>query len=437
VALKTLHPELAASLGSDRFLREIKLAARLQHPHILSVHDSGEAAGLLWFTMPYVEGESLRDRLQREHQLPLDDAVRISHEAARALDYAHRHGVVHRDVKPENILLTKDGDTLVADFGIGRALGAPGPEERLTETGIVVGTPAYMSPEQAAGERELDGRTDVYSLAVVLYEMLAGEPPFTGATAQAITARRLTETPRPLRPVRESVPQELEQLVMRALARAPADRPATAAAFAEALDAVRRSGGVAATAPARLPRKWLAGLLGGVIAAALLGTLLRSRVGARPELDASLLAVAPFDVVDPQLQLWREGLVDLLSRNLDGAGPLRTVSPTVVVRRWHGRADPESAGDLGRRTGAGLAVYGSLLSAGRDSVRMRATLFDVAHGRAVEEWDLRDASDRVDRLTDSLTIRVLQGLGRTRPIGSVRLTSFGSTSLRGQGFPSG
>ena len=439
VALKTLHPELAQSLGADRFLQEIKLAARLQHPHILSVHDSGEAAGLLWFTMPYVEGESLRDRLRREHQLPLDDALRITHEAARALDYAHRHGVVHRDVKPENILLTKDGDTLVADFGIGRAIGAARPEERLTETGIVVGTPAYMSPEQAAGERELDGRTDVYSLAVVLYEMLSGEPPFTGATAQAITARRLTETPRPLRPVRESVPPELEQVVMRALARAPADRPATAAAFAGALDAVRHSSGMAPTAAAspaaavrrrtRVPKKWLAGLLGGAIAAVLLATLLRSRAGARSELDPSLLAVAPFDVLDPQLQLWREGLVDLLSRNLDGAGPLRTVSPTVVVRHWHGRADPESAGDLGRSTGAGLAVYGSLLSAGRDSVRMRATLFDVARGSALEEWDLGDAADRVDRLTDSLTVRVLQELGRTRPIGSVRRVGFGSTSL--------
>jgi tetratricopeptide (TPR) repeat protein len=161
----------------------------------------------------------------------------------------------------------------------------------------------------------------------------------------------------------------------------------------------------------------------------LLGSLLRSRANARPELDASLLAVAPFDVLDPQLQLWREGLVDLLSRNLDGAGPLRTVSPTVVVRRWHGRADPASAGDLGRGTGAGLAVYGSLLSAGRDSVRMRATLFDVARGRAVEEWELRDEADRVDRLTDTLTLRVLQGLGRTRPIGGVRLASFGSPSL--------
>src|SRR5688572_25719976 len=150
VALKVLHPELAATLGPDRFLREIQTVARLQHPHILSVHDSGEAAGLLWFTMPYIEGESLRDRLKREHQLPLDVAVRVAQEAARALSYAHRHDVIHRDIKPENILLTSDGDTLVADFGIGRAVGGGAPEERLTETGVVVGTPAYMSPEQAA-----------------------------------------------------------------------------------------------------------------------------------------------------------------------------------------------------------------------------------------------------------------------------------------------
>ncbi|HEY8195868.1 MAG TPA: protein kinase, partial [Gemmatimonadales bacterium] len=329
--------------------------------------------------------------------------------------------------------------TLVADFGIGRAVGAPGQDERLTETGTVVGTAAYMSPEQAAGEREVDGRSDVYSLGVVLYEMLAGEPPFTGPTAQAIIARRFAESPRPIRTVRDTVPPELERLAMRALARAPADRPATAAAFAEALDAARRRGGAAETVPsrpiavapgpARMPKKWLAGLIGGVIVTVLLGSLIRSRAGVPSELNASLLAVAPFDVLEPKLQLWSEGLVDLLSRNLDGAGPLRTVSPTVVVRRWHGRADPESAGDLGRVTGAGLAVYGSLLSAGRDTVRIRVTLFDVARGKAMEEWDLRDAADRVDRLTDSVTVRVLQELGRTRPIGSVRLVGFGSTSL--------
>jgi eukaryotic-like serine/threonine-protein kinase len=189
VALKVLHPELAATLGPERFLREIKLCARLQHPHILTVHDSGESAGQLWFSMPFIEGESLRDRLRRQKQLALEDALRIAREAADALDYAHRHGVIHRDVKPENILLT-EGHALVADFGIGRALssGAAGhrgglAEEKLTETGLVVGTPAYMSPEQAAGERELSGATDIYSLGVVLYEMLAGEPPFTGPTS--------------------------------------------------------------------------------------------------------------------------------------------------------------------------------------------------------------------------------------------------------------
>src|SRR6266545_6674644 len=157
IALKVLHPELGATLGPDRFLREIRTAAQLQHPHILTVHDSGEATGLLWFTMPYVAGESLRERLRREQQLPVEDALRIATETARALDYAHRHGVVHRDIKPENILLTKDGDTLVADFGIARALA--GADDRLTETGLAVGTPAYMSPEQAAGDKALDART--------------------------------------------------------------------------------------------------------------------------------------------------------------------------------------------------------------------------------------------------------------------------------------
>ena len=437
VALKVLHPQLAATLGSERFLREIRTVARLQHPHILSVHDSGEAAGLLWFTMPYVEGESLRDRLAREHQLPVDSALRIAHETARALDYAHRHGVVHRDIKPENILLTNDGDTLVTDFGIGRAIGAPTADQRLTETGVVIGTAAYMSPEQAAGERDIDGRSDVYSLGVVLYEMLAGEAPFTGPTAQAIIARRFTETPRPIRPIRSTVPQEVEEVVMRSLARLPADRPATAAVFAETLDSVRRPTAVAATQPTRpaaFParsqsrRKWV-GAAGGVVVVVLIGSLLRSRTAATPALDASLLAVAPFDVLDSKLGLWREGMVDLLSRNLDGAGPLRTVSPTVVVRRWSGRADPESAADLGRRTGAGLALYGSLLTSGRDSVRVRATLLDVQRGRTVEEWELTDAADHVDRLGDSLTFRLLRGLGRTRPVGSVRAAGIGSSNL--------
>ena len=236
IALKILRPELAATLGPERFQREIRLAAQLQHPHILTVHDSGETAGQLWFTMPYVEGESLRDRLRREAQLPVDDALRITTDAARALDYAHQHGIIHRDIKPENLLLTKDGSTLVADFGIARALSEGG--EELTLTGLSVGTPTYMSPEQAAGDRNVDARTDVYALGTVLYEMLVGEPPFTGSTPQAVIAKRFSgEVPR-VRHVRPSVPESVEHAVTLALAPVAADRFNSAGDFARALATV-------------------------------------------------------------------------------------------------------------------------------------------------------------------------------------------------------
>ena len=249
VALKVLLPELAATLGPERFQREIRLAARLQHPHILTVHDSGEAAGRLWFTMPFVEGESLRDRLRRERQLSVDDALRIATEAARALDYAHHHGVVHRDIKPENIMLTSDGSTLVADFGIARALGG---DDGLTQTGFAVGTPAYMSPEQAAGDKALDARTDVYSLASVLYETLAGEAPYTGPTAQAIMAKRLSEPAPSVRAVRPTVPPAVDEAIRKALAPVAADRFATAAQFAHELHATA-SGVTTAAAPVASP----------------------------------------------------------------------------------------------------------------------------------------------------------------------------------------
>ena len=233
VALKVLRPELSAVIGAERFLAEIKLTANLQHPHILPLFDSGEADGFLFYVMPFVEGESLRSRLNREKQLPVAEAVRIATEVASALDYAHRHGVVHRDIKPENILL-HDGRALVADFGIALAASKAG-GNRMTETGMSLGTPHYMSPEQAMGEREITARSDVYALGVVLYEMLTGDPPFTGSTAQAIVARVLTETPRPILPQRHTIPPDVEAAVLTALEKLPADRFGTAAEFAEAL----------------------------------------------------------------------------------------------------------------------------------------------------------------------------------------------------------
>jgi serine/threonine-protein kinase len=247
VALKVLKPELAAVLGPERFLREIRLTARLDHPHILSLLDSGEAEGLLYYVMPYVQGESLRDRLKRERQLPLEDALQITREVADALSYAHSHGIVHRDIKPENILLAGE-HARVADFGIARAVTAAG-GETLTETGVALGTPVYMSPEQAAGDRALDGRSDIYSLGCVTYEMLAGQPPYTGATAAAILARKSLEAAPSLRVVREAVPPAVEAAIAKALARVPADRFGTASQFAEAID--HAGGAVEPVPPAR------------------------------------------------------------------------------------------------------------------------------------------------------------------------------------------
>jgi len=233
VALKVLRPELAAVIGAERFLAEIKTTAALQHPHIVPLFDSGHADSFLFYVMPLIEGESLRDRLTREHQLPVDDAVRIAKEVASALDYAHRHGVIHRDIKPENVLL-HDGQALVSDFGIALAVSQAG-GNRMTETGLSLGTPSYMSPEQATGERTLDARSDVYSVACLLYEMLAGEPPLTGPTVQAVIAAVVTKEPEHLSVRRRSVPANVDAAVHKALAKLPADRFASAEAFAKAL----------------------------------------------------------------------------------------------------------------------------------------------------------------------------------------------------------
>ncbi|MBA3497429.1 MAG: protein kinase, partial [Gemmatimonadales bacterium] len=325
VALKVLAAELARSVGPERFQREIMLAAGLQHPHILPVLDSGETAGHLWFTMPYVDGESLRDLLRRERQLPIDGAVRIAIDAARALAHAHERGVIHRDVKPENLLLTRDGSTLVADFGIARALGS-GDEPGLTETGISVGTPAYMSPEQAAGERDLDARTDVYALGTVLYEMLAGEPPYTGPTAAALAAKRLMgEVPR-VRLTRPSVPEHLERALLRALAPLPADRFGTMAEFARSLsDPGAPATARVATTPALSEagrgrrRSWSLIAAVTIVLLAGLGILLGRRF--TPDRatgsDPRRLAVLPFENLGPADEAYfADGLTDAIRGKL-------------------------------------------------------------------------------------------------------------------------
>jgi serine/threonine-protein kinase len=298
VAIKVLHPELSAVLGGERFLGEIKVTANLQHPHILGLIDSGEADGLLYYVMPYVTGESLRLRLQRERQLPVEDALRIAREVASALDYAHRQGVVHRDIKPENILL-QDGAALVADFGIALAVVEAG-GHRMTQTGMSLGTPAYMSPEQAMGEREIGARSDVYALGAMTYEMLAGEPPFTGPNSQAIVAKVLTEQPPALRPKRPTVTPQVEAAILTALHKLPADRWGSAKEFGDALAGAtsQRSGAVAtvvlpaAGAGSRGRRGagvlvWAGWIVAGVASALAAWALLRPR----PEVPPSRLAL--------------------------------------------------------------------------------------------------------------------------------------------------
>jgi len=423
VVIKVLPAELANEVSAARFKREIEVTAHLQHPHILPVLAAGSRDGLLWYVMPYVEGESLRHRLASERQLPVADATRVLHEVADALAYAHSRGVVHRDIKPENILL-EQGHAVLADFGIARALLEARTGERLTATGLGLGTPGYMAPEQASGDAQVDARADVYALGVLGYEMLAGLPPFTGPSAQAVIAAHLTAAPRPLRELRPDTPPALAATIARALAKSPDDRFRSAAEFRDEVRPVHAPVGRARSRTAAMLVAAAVVLFAGVA-----GTFVyRTRAG-RP-LDADLLVVAPFDVLDPSLQLWHEGMVDLLSRNLDAGGSLRTVSPSTVVRGWSGRADTESATALGRRTGARLALMGTILGSGRDSVRMDATLVDVAGGRTLGQFQFGDASDHVARLADSLSVAVWRLLSRTgRADLPPRVASLGTTSL--------
>ena len=388
LALKTLRPEIAMALGRERFLREIKLAARLQHPNILGVYDSGEAGGILWYVMPFVEGESLRDRLTREPQLPLEDALQITREVADALSYAHGHDVVHRDIKPENIMLS-GGHAIVADFGIARAVSAAG-GDKLTETGLAIGTPSYMSPEQASGFGQVDRRSDIYSLGCVLYEMLAGQPPFTGPTAQAIMARHSLDAVPRLRIVRETIPDALEAVINRALAKVPADRYSTAGQFAAAMGSAS-TGSVSRITPARMPmrsRPWQTpAIAAGVIAVlAGLGWIIfggKGTAGAstRGGLDSRRVAVLYFNDLsrDSSLGHVAAGLTEGLIGELAKVRGLNVVSPNGVAPY---RASDIARDSIARALHAGTLVEGSVEPIG-DRVRATVRLVEGSSGADV------------------------------------------------------
>ncbi|MGH7630979.1 MAG: protein kinase domain-containing protein, partial [Gemmatimonadales bacterium] len=359
VAIKVLRPELGYLLGPDRFTREIRIAAGLNHPHILPLHDSGEADGLLFYVMPYVRGESLRQRLGRERQLPISEAIGIARQIASALDHAHAHGLIHRDIKPENILL-HEGVAMVTDFGVAVAAG-PAPGDRLTASGLMVGTPAYMSPEQAAGERTLDARSDVYSLGCLLFELLAGEPPYTGATAQAVIAKRFTEPVPCVGRVRAAVPPEVEQAVTRALARAPGDRFRSAGAFADAL-----------TQPATLVRP-----------------------AARP--GRTSIAVLPFTNLsaEPENEFFTDGVTEDVIAQLSKIRALKVISRTSVMPF---KRREQSLREIGAALQVATLLEGSVRRAG-NRVRIVAQLIDA-------ETDEHLWADTYDRqLTDIFAIQ--------------------------------
>jgi hypothetical protein len=374
VALKVLRPEIAVSLGTERFLREIRIEAALQHPHILPLHDSGTADGLLYYVMPFVQGETLRARLAREKQLPLVDALRIAREVADALEYAHGHNIVHRDIKPGNILLST-GHAVVADFGIAHAITAAAGDQ-VTEPGLAFGTPAYMSPEQATGDAQLDGRTDVYALGCVLYEMLAGEPPFQGRTVQAVLARHLHDEPPPLRNLRTSLPVSVEQAVMTALAKVPADRFTTAAEFAQALEVDGR----------RASRRWShrsKALALGTTAAAI-GTmaalgLWRTADWPSAKLDGNRVMVFPLQSASTgALEGAGEGVATYIGYALEGTAPLRWLEARDFLgdREDGAPLARAEAQRVARAQRAGFYIDGSILD-GPESVTVVLRLHDV------------------------------------------------------------
>ena len=386
VALKALHPHLSHVLGPERFRREIEFLAGLTHPHIVPLHDSGGTADLLWYTMPYVDGESLRDRLRREGRLPLEDVLRITTEVADALQYAHGRGIIHRDLKPENILLSA-GHAFVADFGIARALTHAG-DDRLTGTGLALGTPAYMSPEQAAGEQAVDAQSDIFALGCVVYEMLAGEPPFQGPTPQAVLARRLTGPAPSLRSRRADLSEAVAAAVARALAQVPVDRFSTAAEFASSL-----AGGIDqtdATGAATIP--------------AVRGTTS----------DRSI-AVLPFSDMSPERdqEYLADGIAEEIINALTRIGSLRVAARTSSFA-FKGRN--EDVGQIGRKLKVSTILGGSVRKAG-SRLRVTAQLVNVTEGYQLwsERYDreLADVFAVQDEIAESVVGALSIVMGKT------------------------
>ena len=433
VAIKVLRPELAAALGTERFLREIETTARLSHPHILPLHDSGVVEGLFYYVMPFVEGESLRSRLAREKQLSFEDALRITQQVADALSYAHSVGVVHRDVKPENILLSGQ-HALVADFGIARAITAAG-GNRLTDTGVAIGTPAYMSPEQATGSG-VDARSDQYSLACVLYELLVGEPPFTGATAQAIMARHSLEAVPPPSIVRSNIPHEVEHALLRALAKAPADRFPTTHMFAEAVSAGlgttdiprRRSRRTAPAARTRLDWRMAAGVAA-LIAASWWGW--RRWAGtpgaATPGPDPTHIAVLYFNHRGEfaGAQYLADGLTEALIHELSGVKALHVISANGVRPFRNATVAPDS---IGKALRVRTIVQGTIAQA-RDKIRLDVALIDAATNSELSSTTLEapraDLFILQDTLARSVSWFLRKAVGQEIQIQQARL---GTTS---------
>jgi serine/threonine-protein kinase len=380
VALKVLRPEISAEIGAERFLREIKMAAGLTHPHILPVYDSGAADGLLFYVMPNMEGNSLRERLERDRQLPLEEALRITREVASALDYAHRHHVVHRDIKPENILLHED-NAMVADFGIGKALSGG----TITQTGMALGTPAYMSPEQAGGDADLDGRSDLYSLACVLYEMLSGEPPFTGPTPQAVIAKRFV-APIPKVRVTRDVPEAVDDALTRALSRTPVDRFPTAAEFAEALRPITRDSG---SSTQRTPPE------------AQKATPAQKSIAVLPLANMS---------ADPENEYFSDGMTEEIINALAKVPGLQVASRTSCFAFKGKEVDIRQAGE---KLGVASLLEGSVRKVG-NRIRITAQLVNVENGYQLwsETYDrqLEDVfaiQDEISRaIVEALKIRL-------------------------------